>query len=137
MLKANQPNGFVQEWEAAWKEPAPSFGSCHRYRQISLLCSFSFSQNRPASLSCWEVYFVCVNHPTPQRTGLGQAHGSPDTERSGAGAMPVLRRTPVSRACRAPRWHRLATTWAWACSFLTPATQGQLPFSPKARIIEQ
>lgn len=38
--------------------------------------------------------------------------------------MPVLRRTPVYRACRAPRWHLLATTWGWACSFLTPSYRG-------------
>lgn len=35
--------------------------------------------------------------------------------------------TQLCRACRAPRWHLLATTWLSACSSLTPATEGGLP----------
>lgn len=54
----------------------------------------------------------------PRTAAPAQGSASPGAERSGAGGC----RTPVSRACRAPRWHLLATTWGWACSSLTPAT---------------
>lgn len=136
MLKVNQPNGFRAGMGSSIRRTCALIWVL---QPLQTNHSFVLLLTKPhcQSVLLGSLFRVCKATPHTSVRAEGKRTPLPGTERSGAGAMPVLRRTPVSRACRAPRWHLLATTWAWACSFLTPATEGQLPFSPKVRIIKQ
>lgn len=135
MLKANQPSGFHAGMGTSVRR------TCALIWVLPLLqTNHSFVRHLPphrrALPACPAGKFMSCLPATQihQHNGLTKVHGC--SKRQGARSRCTARCSAahVSQACRAPRWHLLATTWVSACTFLTLATKGYPPFSLEVRI---
>lgn len=109
------------------KNLSPHLGSCHCYRRMTPLCSrLLLRRQHHQSVLPGSLFRVCTPLGYSSVTASPKCMAFPTAEEGDPAAHPTLSCTHVSQACRAPRWHLLATTCALACSLLTLPTDPSL-----------